>query len=62
MIKTSYQGIKALEDDYKEGRKQERSWRGVTRERMIEKVPESGIEGSSVLEGMFSQLLEFVTI
>ena len=54
MIKTSYQGIKALEDDYKEGRKQERSWRGATGERMTEEVPEFGIKGSDALEGMFT--------
>ena len=52
MTKTSCHGTEAHRDDYKEGLWHQGGWRGVTRERMTEEVPESGIEGSGTLEGM----------
>ena len=53
MIRTSYQGIKAFEDDGKEGRKQEWRWKRVTDKRMTEGASESSVEGSDMLGGKF---------
>ena len=52
MAKTSCHGMEAHRDDYKQGQWHQRSWRGVTGERMTEEVPKSGIENSDTLEGM----------